>query len=101
MGAPPRELREEIVKAFGSRIDRHESTDDRLKIKFRGTPWHPTGTETVETSMMLLTLLETLEECGFTVYAAIDMSSHEERETDVLICQRQRGWKPGAPVWHR
>lgn len=51
--------------------------------------------------MMLLTLLEALEEWGFTVYASIDMSSHEERETDVLICQRQRDWKRGAPVWHR
>lgn len=101
VGAVSNDLKDEIVKTFGLRIQRKESTGDRLKIKFRGTPWMPNGEETVETSLMLLTLLEILEHCGFTVYASIDMASDEERETDVLICQRQKGWTPGAPIWHR
>lgn len=82
-------------------IQRHEINADRLKIKFVGTPWMPTGEETVETRLMLLELLECLESCGFTVYAAVDMQSNTERQTDVVICQRQRGWTPGAPIWHR
>ena len=61
----------------------------------------PSGEETVATRLMLLSLLESLEECGFTVYAAIDIQSSTEQETDVLICHRQKDWTPGAPIWHR
>ena len=42
------------------------------EIKFHGFPWAATGKDTMRTREILLVLLETLEEQGWTVYASID-----------------------------
>jgi hypothetical protein len=42
------------------------------EIKFHGFPWAAVGKETMRTRELLLVLLETLEEQGWTVYASID-----------------------------
>jgi hypothetical protein len=45
------------------------------EIKFHGFPWAATGKETMKARELLLVLLETLEEQGWTVYASIDQHS--------------------------
>ncbi|KAH7363432.1 hypothetical protein B0T11DRAFT_329406 [Plectosphaerella cucumerina] len=102
VGSPPEALSQAIVGLYGGSIQRHEITAERLKIKFNGMPWRPNGRDTVTTRKMLLRLIKTLEEFGFTIYASIDISdSTDKGETDVLVVQRQKGWVPGMPIFHR
>jgi hypothetical protein len=42
------------------------------EIKLHGAPWFASGEETMRARDLLLTLMETLEEEGWTVYASID-----------------------------
>ncbi|KAH6642689.1 hypothetical protein C7974DRAFT_351536 [Boeremia exigua] len=75
------------------------------EIKFHGYPWSAGGKETMRVREMLLTILGTLEEDGWTVYASIDQSaaagSQNKSETDTWHCCRPRGWVKGAPVYFR
>lgn len=56
------------------------------EIKFHGYPWAAGGKETMRVRELLLTMLSTLEEEGWTVYASIDQSasggSQNTSETD-------------------
>lgn len=57
------------------------------EIKFHGYPWSTGGKETMRVREMLLTLLSTLEEEGWTVYASIDQSASgnsNQSETDTV-----------------
>lgn len=45
------------------------------EIKFHGYPWSAGGKETMRVRELLLTMLATLEEEGWTVYASIDQSA--------------------------
>lgn len=55
------------------------------EIKFHGNPWSAYGKETMRTRELLLTMLATLEEEGWTVYASIDQSaSGDTSETDAV-----------------
>jgi hypothetical protein len=56
-------------------------------IKLRGYPWSASGKETMRVRELLLTMLETLEEEGWTVYASIDQSggaNQQSSETDTV-----------------
>ncbi|KAJ0107169.1 hypothetical protein J7T55_014699 [Diaporthe amygdali] len=101
--APPGDLTEAIIAEFRSnyRLKSHELESDRLKLKFHGQPWQATGEETVRTRMLLLSLLGILERFGYSLYASIDQVSSNGLEADVLVVTRQKGWKPGMPIWHR
>ncbi|KAH7161491.1 hypothetical protein EDB81DRAFT_683289 [Dactylonectria macrodidyma] len=101
LGAQPKELVDAILHVFSAGIERHEATSDRLKVKFKGYPWCPSEVDAVKTGVLLLALLDTLEHCGFTLYATTSVRFDSESESDVLVCQRQRDWIPGAPIWHR
>ncbi|KAJ4987502.1 hypothetical protein SVAN01_06959 [Stagonosporopsis vannaccii] len=74
------------------------------EIKFHGYPWSAGGKETMRTRELLLTMLATLEEDGWTVYASIDQSAsggaQNTSETDSWHCCRPKGWVKGAPVYH-
>ncbi|KAH6669708.1 hypothetical protein F5X68DRAFT_265170 [Plectosphaerella plurivora] len=102
VGNPPKALSQALIAMYGSSIQRHEVTPQRLKIKFNGMPWRPNGTDTVTTRKMLLQLIKKLEEFGYTIYSAMDISdSTDKGETDVLIVQREKTWTPGTPIFHR
>ncbi|KAM0201556.1 hypothetical protein ACHAPA_010057 [Fusarium lateritium] len=102
VGGPPQDLTSAVLQLFKGEIRRREVTPERLKIHLAGLPWSPSGTDTVKTRIMLLRLIETLERYGFTIYATVgSKGDDEDGSTDVLVCQRQKDWVPGAPVWHR
>jgi hypothetical protein len=58
------------------------------EIKFHGFPWSASGKDTMRTRELLLALLETLEEHGWTVYASIDqrgdINGSTQSETDTV-----------------
>ncbi|KAJ4269775.1 hypothetical protein NW762_001443 [Fusarium torreyae] len=100
--SPPKDLTDAILQTFGGDVRRREVAPNRLKIHLAGLPWRPSGTDTIKTRIILLRLIETLERCGFTIYATIGSKGEdEEGAADILICQRQKDWVPGAPIWHR
>ncbi|KAG8358070.1 hypothetical protein FVEN_g4015 [Fusarium venenatum] len=100
--SPPKDLTDAILKTFGRDVRRREITPERFKIHIGIQPWEPSGTDTVTTRLLLLKLVETLERCGFTVYATIgSKGENEEGAADLLVCQRAKDWVPGAPIWHR
>ncbi|KAL1874874.1 hypothetical protein Daus18300_003415 [Diaporthe australafricana] len=107
--APPGDLTEAIVAEFQAnhRLKSHELENDRLKLKFHGRPWQAQGEECVGTKMLLLSMLEILEQFGYSLYASINQVSYggssgfEVAGADVLIVTRQKGWTPGMPIWHR
>lgn len=73
------------------------------EMKLHGYPWAATGTETMRVRELLLVLVETLEEEGWSVYASIDQkaSGGEQRsEADTWYLCRPKGWVRGAPVYH-
>lgn len=100
--SPPKDLTDAILQTFGHDVRRKEITPDRVKMHLANMPWNPSGTDTVKTRIILLKLIETLESCGFTIYATIGSKGEdEEGAQDLLVCQRVKGWIPGAPIWHR
>ncbi|KAG9504892.1 hypothetical protein J7337_004871 [Fusarium musae] len=100
--SPPKDLTDAILQIFGRDVRRKEITPDRFKAHLANMPWNPSGTDTVQTRIILLKLIETLERCGFTIYATIGSKGEdEEGAQDLLVCQRVKGWIPGAPIWHR
>ncbi|KAF2121298.1 hypothetical protein BDV96DRAFT_563993 [Lophiotrema nucula] len=72
------------------------------ELKIYGKPWWAGGIETMMVRGLLLSLLESLEEEGWTVYASIDQKNGGEKytETDTWHCCRPKGWEKGAPVYH-
>ncbi|KAF4997308.1 hypothetical protein FDECE_12125 [Fusarium decemcellulare] len=102
LGELPKDLADAIITTFITDIQKHEAEPARLKIKFKGWPWHPNDGDMVATNLKILTLLETLERYGFTLYATTSARYGDDwSEANVLICQKQLDWTPGAPIWHR
>ncbi|KAF5625029.1 hypothetical protein F52700_9404 [Fusarium sp. NRRL 52700] len=102
VNSPPKDLTDAILQTFGHDVRRKEITSDRVKVHLANMPWNPSGTDTVKTRIILLKLIETLERCGFTIYATLGSKGEdEEGAQDLLVCQRVKGWIPGAPIWHR
>ena len=100
--APSDELAAAVLQTLGPNVSRTELSGGCLEIKFRGSPWRPSGTETVATRVMLLRLLETMERFGYSLYGSLNQESgNEGREADVLYLHRQKNWTPGMPVFHR
>ncbi|KAK9371464.1 uncharacterized protein V1513DRAFT_455682 [Lipomyces chichibuensis] len=98
----PEELGRLLVQAYGEKVQNYQFKGSVFEIKFRGYPWRPEGTETVQTRLILLTLLECLEQQGFSLYACIDQDDApgKSSEADTLFCNRQADWTPGAPIYH-
>ena len=67
----PQDLGHALVQAYDKKVQNHRVKGSVFEIKFRGTPWVPTGTDTVQTRLILLTLFECLEQRGFSLYASI------------------------------
>ncbi|KAF2250654.1 hypothetical protein BU26DRAFT_603220 [Trematosphaeria pertusa] len=78
----------------------HKSVADELKL--HGSPWFANGIETMRVRELLLVLLESLEDEGWTVFASIDQKHGRDdyTETDTWYCCRPKGWVKGAPLYH-
>lgn len=101
----PNALNSSLVQALGSKVQRTENQGSIFEIKFNGYPWRASGTDTVQTRVILLILLETLEQHGFSLYASIDQDNgpggdSHSTEADTWFCNRQADWMPGAPIYH-
>ncbi|PGH00220.1 hypothetical protein GX51_05917 [Blastomyces parvus] len=99
----PKPLCEAMVKALGDKVQRTQSLESSFEIKFHGYPWKASGTETVETRLILLKMLDCLEQFGFTLYASFNQDtnqSEQKTEADTWFCHQQTNWAPGAPIYH-
>lgn len=102
----PAELNNSILASCGVKVQSSKQpAPGHFEIKFRGWPWQANGTETVQTRLLLLTLLECLEQHGFSLYASVDQDcgpggDSSRTEADTWFCNRQLDWQPGAPIYH-
>ncbi|KAK2787550.1 hypothetical protein FQN53_004999 [Emmonsiellopsis sp. PD_33] len=99
----PQDVCQALVLALGRKVQRSYTQGSAFEIKFNGYPWKANGTETVETRAILLTLLNTLEQFGFSLYGSIQQDSKQGEEhvaVDTWFCNRQVNWTPGAPIYH-
>lgn len=101
----PTELSQSLAQAFGPKVQRTKHQGSAFEIKFKGYPWRASGTDTVQSRIILLVLLETLEQHGFSLYASIDQDNGPggqsgKSEADTWFCNRQADWSPGAPIYH-
>ncbi|KAF2472852.1 uncharacterized protein BDR25DRAFT_219429 [Lindgomyces ingoldianus] len=102
------DLPPEICGAVASKIDQSWVKEQSIymqgvyEIRLHGSPWYSNGTDTMKVRELLLVLLETLEEEGWTVYASIDQKNGTENttETDTWHCSKPKGWVKGTPVYH-
>lgn len=73
-------------------------------FELHGNPWVPGGKATMQVRELLMSLMEMLEEEGWSVYASIDQKSgtgQKTSETDTWYCFRLKGWEKGMPVYQR
>ncbi|KAF2688521.1 hypothetical protein K458DRAFT_414268 [Lentithecium fluviatile CBS 122367] len=100
----PREIRDTVAAKLGRMVQEQLTYMPGIyEIKLYGSPWYASGEETMRARDLLLTLLETLEEEGWTVYASIDQknaSGDNYSETDTWHLCKPKGWIKGAPVYH-
>ncbi|OJD28100.1 hypothetical protein ACJ73_00497 [Blastomyces percursus] len=99
----PKPLCQAMVNALGDKVQRTQFLESSFEIKFHGYPWKASGTETVETRLILLKVLDCLEQFGFTLYASINQDtnqSEQKTDADTWFCQQQTNWAPGAPIYH-
>ncbi len=111
IGAPP-----ELLSAFQTLLEgmglwQEAIWKDRalnaFEFKLNGWPWRPSGEETMTTRLLLLRMLETLEEGGWSLYATVDQNNgHHNKNssstgTDSWYCVRAVDWVPGNSVFHR
>jgi hypothetical protein len=94
LGAPSPDLAGAVVKALQPAIASHNMSDHRFEAKFCGTPWSPSGEQTVTLRVILLRLLEVMESFGFTLYAGVNQCN--DASGDVLVMRRQKGWEEGV-----
>ena len=94
------EVCQSAVQALGPIIQRTAQVrPDTLEIKFQGWPFRAIGEGVVHAQMLVLTLLDSLEGEGYSLYASIDME-WSEAGSDTLICSRERGWVKRAPGYY-
>jgi hypothetical protein len=71
------------------------------EFKLNGYPWQATGKDTMRVRELLMVLVETLEEEGWSVYASIDQKGSGEAECDTWFCCRVKGWEREMGVYQR
>lgn len=94
LGAPSPDLAAAVVTALQPAIASHKMSDHRFDVKFCGTPWSPSGEQTVTLRVILLRLLEVMESFGFTLYAGVNQCN--DTCGDVLVMRRQKSWEEGV-----
>lgn len=93
---------QDLLKGLGLHQS-EEGMTDAYEFKLVGYPWMPAREETMKMRLLILTMLETLERQGWSLYASVDQSNgNEERsETDSWHLVKEAGWVVGNPVFHR
>jgi hypothetical protein len=71
------------------------------EMKLNGYPWQATGKDTMRVRELLMVLVETLEQEGWSVYASIDQKGSGEAECETWFCCRVKGWEKGMGVYQR
>ncbi|KAK2880130.1 hypothetical protein FQN49_000544 [Arthroderma sp. PD_2] len=94
-----------LADALGPDVENCQVKGAMFEIKLHGSPWRATGTKTVQTRVILLTIMDVLEQQGFSLYAAINHNSRRSKdssnaEADTWYCNRVLDWKPGQFVYH-
>lgn len=85
-----------IVNLLKPMIQSHGPFTEASKVyecKFHGYPWVPMGSATMDSRRIALGIMQGLEMCGFSVYAAIDMKTAvggdaAHGQTDTWFCRR-------------
>ena len=95
------------IGLLGAAVQRHEPhrVAGCYEVKLKGNPWRAYSGETMHARSLLLNLLTTLEQFGWTVYASVDQKlqaggNSQSGDTDTWHCCRPLGWEPGMPVFH-
>ncbi|OJD16580.1 hypothetical protein AJ78_03271 [Emergomyces pasteurianus Ep9510] len=99
----PKSLCQAMVNTLGDKVQRTQFLESSFEIKFLGYPWKAGGTETVETRLILLKMLDCLEQSGYTLYASVNQDAkqgEQKNDTDTWFCHQQINWAPGAPIYH-
>lgn len=71
------------------------------EYKIHGNPWLSRGEEMMQTRLLILKFLETLESLGWSLYATIGQTPGNYSEADTWHCVREKGWFPGRTIFHR
>lgn len=61
------------------------------EFKIQGALWVALGEGRVAAGLVLLRMMETLEGCGWSLYASINQTG-QSRRTDSWFCVRKIGW---------
>ncbi|KAF2150698.1 hypothetical protein K461DRAFT_280709 [Myriangium duriaei CBS 260.36] len=96
------------ISAIGKAVQSHQphKLPGCYEVKMNGYPWRARHGESIHARGLLLSLLSTLEQYGWTVYASVDQKKQRQSEnstsgdTDTWHCCRRVGWEPGMPVFH-
>lgn len=92
------------VAVAGLRREPHQYSPGVTEIALNSSYWFAEGTYTMLARQLLVQMVMTLEEHGFTVYASVDQKNtyqDNRSETDTWHLCRAVDWKPGQPVFHR
>ncbi|KAF3483846.1 uncharacterized protein GIQ15_03170 [Arthroderma uncinatum] len=94
-----------LADALGPDVENCQVKGNVFELKLRGSPWRATGTKTVQTRVILLTIMDVLEQQGFGLYAPINHNSRRSKdstnaEADTWYCNRPLDWKAGQFVYH-
>ncbi|KAG0259243.1 hypothetical protein BGZ95_004736 [Linnemannia exigua] len=83
-------VRQAIQAQWKHGIQRDEVRETAQEFKLVGTPWYPSGDETVLSRMMLSQVLANLRALGYKLYTSVDIStgSGDNRDTDSWVFRR-------------
>ncbi|PGH15221.1 hypothetical protein AJ79_02586 [Helicocarpus griseus UAMH5409] len=99
----PRAVCEAMSNILEDKIQRTQVLESSFEIKFLGYPWKAGGTDTVETRLILLKILDCLERFGFSLYGSLNQDTKQGEHvenTDTWFCNQQANWMPGIPIYH-
>lgn len=95
----PQDLGHALVQAYDKNVHKYQIKGSVFEIMFRKAVWVPAGTDTVQTRLIFLTLIECLEQQGFSLYASINQDNSDPNGqyrisiADTLFFNQQRDAK--------
>lgn len=94
----PADICKQLAQRFSSNGWTKESTflNDRMEIRLNEMYWVSRKENCVQVRLILLTIIETLEESGFSLYASLTAANRAGAgaESDMLVCARKRNLDP-------
>jgi hypothetical protein len=68
-----------------------DKSQNAWEFKIQGASWLTFGVGRVATGLLLLKMTETLEKCGWSLYASVNQTGRSRR-TDSWFCVKKIGW---------